>query len=148
MKIDKFEDALRQIRDTHFTNLDLVFEEAYCLYRLDRPEDSLAVLEKSSNPTDKIKELKAMVYYRLEMYEDSYNLYKDILKNTINEELEAERMTNLQAASVYVKASQPVAEQDHSYEMCYNIACQLLAQGKFLLVFDIFLLFVTAFDYF
>ena len=41
----KFDEDLRQIRDTHFTDLDLVFEEAYCLYRLNRPEESLVVLD-------------------------------------------------------------------------------------------------------
>jgi signal recognition particle subunit SRP72 len=33
MQIGKFDEALRQMKDTHLTDLELVFEQAYCLYR-------------------------------------------------------------------------------------------------------------------
>ena len=46
----------------------MTFEKAYCLYRLNRTQESLAVLNKESNPGAKHKELKAQVLYRMERY--------------------------------------------------------------------------------
>ena len=46
----------------------LAFEKAYCLYRLNRTQESLAVLNKENNPDAKHKELKAQVLYRMERY--------------------------------------------------------------------------------
>ena len=66
MQLSKFEDALKQIRDTHF-KIDLIFEEAYCLYRLNKPEEALEILENASNKSDKVKELQAQIYYRSEL---------------------------------------------------------------------------------
>ncbi len=128
MQAGKFDEALRQIQDTHF-NLDLVFEEAYCLYRLNKPEDSLEVLTNKSSSSTRIKELKAQVYYRLEMYQEAYNVYKDLLKNT-SDDFEQERLTNLQAAAVYVENSTTKEEDNETYEMWYNYACQLLGQEQ------------------
>ena len=126
--MSKFDDALRQIKDTHF-DIDLVFEEAYCLYRLNKPELALEVLEKTTDKqiSDRVKELKAQVYYRLEMFEESYNLYRDLLKNT-SDDFEQERLTNMQAAGVFVKNAPVTKDDDDSYEMCYNRACQLLTK--------------------
>ena len=100
--MSKFDEALRQIKDTHF-DIDLIFEEAYCLYRLNKHKEALELLDKSGKTSDRIKELKAQIYYKgLEMYEESYNLYKDLLKNT-SDDFEQERLTNMQAAAVFVK---------------------------------------------
>lgn len=46
------------------------FEKAYCLYRLNRTQESLAVLNKEANLETKHKELKAQVLYRMERYEN------------------------------------------------------------------------------
>ena len=127
--MSKFEDALRQIKDTHF-DIDLLFEEAYCLYRLNKPELALETLEnngKRNKNSDRVKELKAQVYYRLEMYQESYDQYKDLLKNT-KDDFELERLTNMQAAGVFVQSAPVTTDEDESYEMCYNKACQLLAR--------------------
>ncbi len=132
MQLSRFEDALKQISDTHFSELDLVFEEAYCLYRLNKPNESLAVLDKNSKPkseSDRVKELRAQIYYRLERYEEAYAIYRDILKNS-SDDFEQERLTNLQAAGVFVDNSE-VMEEDETYEMCYNRGCQLLAGGQY-----------------
>lgn len=129
MQMSKFEDALRQIKDTHF-DIDLLFEEAYCLYRLNKPELALETLEnngKGNKNSDRVKELKAQVYYRLEMYQESYDQYKDLLKNT-SDDFELERLTNMQAAGVFVQSAPVTTDEDESYEMCYNKACQLLAR--------------------
>jgi signal recognition particle subunit SRP72 len=46
----------------------MTFEKAYCLYRLNRTQESFAVLSKENNPEAKHKELKAQVLYRMERY--------------------------------------------------------------------------------
>jgi len=123
----KFDEALRQIKDTHF-DIDLIFEEAYCLYRLNKHKEALELLDKSEKTSDRIKELKAQIFYKgLEMYEESYNLYKDLLKNT-SDDFEQERLTNMQAAAVFVKSAPIATEDDDSFELCYNQACQLLSK--------------------
>ena len=127
MQVGKFEDALKQIRDTHF-KVDLTFEESYCLYRLNKPEEALAIIEESGKKSEKIRELQAQIYYRMEMYQEAYDLYRDIMKNT-NDDFEKERLTNLQATAVYVEGAQAM-DQDETYEMCYNRGCQLLGEQK------------------
>ena len=130
MQTGKFDDALKQILDTHFTDLDLTFEHAYCLYRLNKPEESLEILKASNSKSDKVKELRAQIYYRLEKYDESYDLYRDLMKNS-SDDFEQERLTNLQAAAVFVeKANAANESEDDSYELCYNRGCQLLARGE------------------
>merc|ERR1711953_446552 len=129
MQLGKFEDALKQIRDTHF-KVDLTFGESYCLYRLNKPEEALAIIEENggAGKSEKIRELQAQIYYKLEMYQEAYNLYRDIMKNT-NDDFEQERLTNMQATAVYVEGAE-VVDQDDTYEMTYNRACQLLANQQ------------------
>ena len=129
MQLGKFEDALKQIRDTHF-KVDLTFEESYCLYRLNKSEEALAIIEENggAGKSEKIRELQAQIYYKLEMYQEAYNLYRDIMKNT-NDDFEQERLTNMQATAVYVEGAE-VVDQDDTYEMTYNRACQLLANQQ------------------
>jgi DNA gyrase/topoisomerase IV subunit A len=65
----------------------------------------LAVLDQNSKvKSERIKELRAQIFYRLERYEESYNLYRDIVKNS-SDEFEQERLTNLQASAVNVENS-------------------------------------------
>jgi signal recognition particle subunit SRP72 len=45
----KFDEALKQMEAAKF-DLDLSFEQAYCYYRLNSLERSLAVLESVKNP--------------------------------------------------------------------------------------------------
>lgn len=44
----------------------------------------------------KLKELKAQILYRLEQYEDSFDVYRDIIKNS-SDDYEDEREANLSA---------------------------------------------------
>lgn len=46
--------------------------------------------------TPQVKELYAQVLYRLERYEECFDVYRDIIKNT-DDEYEEERTTNLSA---------------------------------------------------
>ena len=150
MQLGKFETALQQIEDNPglAASASLEFERAYAYYRLNRLSDSLDALngaaasanaENESLP-ERCVELKAQVLYKLERYEECFLLYKDIIKNTdANDEYETERLTNLIAASVMAvtedeknsngKYDVPVADEQETYEIVYNSACKLLAEG-------------------
>lgn len=47
---------------------ELVFEKAYCQYRLNLPQDALKTLNTAASFSLKLKELKAQILYRLERY--------------------------------------------------------------------------------
>jgi len=55
-----------------FTYLNLsfsrkfAFEKAYCLYRLNRSEEALELINEEPNPAQSFKELKAQILYKLE----------------------------------------------------------------------------------
>ena len=58
------------------------------MYRLNDTSKALEVINKSKNPDVKHKELKAQILYRLERYEESYAVYRDILKNSSDDDFE------------------------------------------------------------
>jgi len=146
LHLDKFKDALHQIQTSHLAeNVDLSFEEAYCLYQENRCAEALKVLDKKGQGQDrplKVKELRAQILYRLERYKECMAVYRDIIKNSDmdgSDDFEVERMTNLAAVVVHLNAAQgggaggeklPETE-DETYEMVYNKACCLLATGEF-----------------
>ncbi|TWW55406.1 Signal recognition particle subunit SRP72 [Takifugu flavidus] len=113
---------------------DVVFEKAYCEYRLNRVESSLKTIESAPEQTDKLKELYGQVLYRLERYTECRSVYTDLIRNS-QDEYEEERKTNLAAvvASVSQWENAPAGILDlpeSTYELCYNAACALIGQGK------------------
>ncbi|XP_061747937.1 signal recognition particle subunit SRP72 isoform X2 [Nerophis ophidion] len=113
---------------------ELVFEKAYCEYRLNRVDSSLKTIENATEQTDKLRELYGQVLYRLERYDECKSVYKDLIRNS-QDEYEEERKTNL--AAVVAATSQwgntPLEElglPDSTYELCYNTACSLIGQFK------------------
>jgi signal recognition particle subunit SRP72 len=67
------------------------------LYRLNETSKALEAINKAKNPELKHKELKAQILYRLEKFDDSYSVYRDILKNTSDDEFEVqEQITAIQ----------------------------------------------------
>ncbi|XP_046657297.1 signal recognition particle subunit SRP72-like [Daphnia pulicaria] len=128
-----FKNGLSTINKNAALSDSMTFEKAYCLYRLNRTQESLAVLNKENNPEAKHKELKAQVLYRMERFVECLELYKDLIKNT-QDDYEAERETNLSAvvASLSLegtKTSLPMSRDD-SYELSYNESIRLLGEGK------------------
>lgn len=136
---------------TCFPYRDLIFEKAYCFYRLNKHREALATIVNSENEIDyRTKELKAQISYRLEEYKDAHVIYQDIIKNT-DDEYEEERLTNLYATMVYldeddrvglVNYLQRILKQfvhfkvdielkDDAYELCYNKACMLIASEEY-----------------
>ena len=130
--------VVQQAEENEAMAKNLDFERAYAEYRLNKPKEALKRLEKAAASTKdpRCKELRAQVLYKLERFEECFQLYRDIIKNTTSDDdFETERLTNLAAASVYLVndgKDNPVLVEDEeeTYEIIYNNACHLLAQGK------------------
>ncbi|KAF3694214.1 Signal recognition particle subunit SRP72 [Channa argus] len=129
-----FKEALN-VMNTHSKVLssEVVFEKAYCEYRLNRVESALKTIEGAPEQTDKLKELYGQVLYRLERYNECRSVYTDLIRNS-QDEYEEERKTNLAAVvaamSQWEKAPlEDLGLPDLTYELCYNAACTLIGQG-------------------
>lgn len=133
IQLSKFNDALQTIVKTPKLATNLEFEKGYCLYRLNQVHEALKVIENVPNPSLRIKELKAQILYRLEKYEECFAVYRDIIKNS-NDDYEEERETNLAAVVGNLATEGSDLEipslREHSYELAYNAAYRLLAQGS------------------
>uniref|UniRef100_A0A668STT5 Signal recognition particle subunit SRP72 n=1 Tax=Oreochromis aureus TaxID=47969 RepID=A0A668STT5_OREAU len=130
-----FKEALN-VMNTHSKMLgsEVVFEKAYCEYRLNRVDSSLKTIESAPEQTDKLKELYGQVLYRLERYDECKSVYTDLIRNS-QDEYEEERKTNLAAVvaamSQWEKApTEDLGLPESTYELCYNAACSLIGQGK------------------
>jgi len=136
IQLSKFQDALTTIGKNSKLSSELVFEKAYCQYRANQIKESYKTLQGVNNPTLKLKELKAQVLYRMEKYEECFDVYRDIIKNA-DDDYEEERETNLAAvvANLYsvdsdLAKSAPTT-RDETFELSYNAACALIAQGNY-----------------
>uniref|UniRef100_A0A8C7IVS7 Signal recognition particle subunit SRP72 n=1 Tax=Oncorhynchus kisutch TaxID=8019 RepID=A0A8C7IVS7_ONCKI len=106
----------------------IVFEKAYCEYRLNRVESALKTIEGVSEQTDKLKELYG------QRYDECKAVYTDLIRNS-QDEYEEERKTNLSAVvaamSTWEKASpDDLGLSETTYELSYNAACTLIGQGQ------------------
>uniref|UniRef100_A0A8C7I690 Signal recognition particle subunit SRP72 n=1 Tax=Oncorhynchus kisutch TaxID=8019 RepID=A0A8C7I690_ONCKI len=106
----------------------IVFEKAYCEYRLNRVESALKTIESVSEQTDKLKELYG------QRYDECKAVYTDLIRNS-QDEYEEERKTNLSAVvaamSTWEKASpDDLGLSETTYELSYNAACTLIGRGQ------------------
>ncbi|XP_061542405.1 signal recognition particle subunit SRP72 [Phycodurus eques] len=113
---------------------ELVFEKAYCEYRLNRVESALKTIEGAPEQTDKLKELYGQVLYRLERYDECKSVYTDLIRNS-QDEYEEERKTNLAAVVATMSQWEKTPLEDlglpeTTYELCYNTACMLIGRGQ------------------
>ncbi len=127
--------ALKFIEKSKLTQ-QLVFEKAYCEYRLNKSEVALKTIEGANiNPLPaNLKELKAQVLYRLEEFDECFGLYKDIVKNS-SDDYEEERTTNLSAvvANMSIQGTDKKLPDlgENTYELVYNNACALSGAGNY-----------------
>uniref|UniRef100_A0A0K8TLY5 Signal recognition particle subunit SRP72 n=1 Tax=Tabanus bromius TaxID=304241 RepID=A0A0K8TLY5_TABBR len=133
MQLSKFNEAVQFMEKNKLSHL--LFERAYCEYRLNQPEKALKTIESLGQTplSPGLKELKAQILYRLEKYSECFDSYKDIIKNT-TDDYEDERTTNLSAvaANLAVDPNREVPQlREDTYELCFNSACVLLNQNKF-----------------
>ncbi|KAH8018411.1 hypothetical protein HPB51_005824 [Rhipicephalus microplus] len=135
IQLGNFKDAIDVINKNSKHIGDMAFEKAYCLYRLNDTKEAWKLLSCITTQSFRVKELKAQVLYRLENYQECFDVYKDLIKNS-EDEYEEERQTNLAAviASLTMQTGQEVkgapSLEESSYELCYNKACTLLGLGK------------------
>ena len=127
--LSKFTAALGLIRDQTSRSTQYQFEEAYCLYRLDKYEESLCVLSRLPEGQFRVCELRAQVLYRLEEYAKSYATYKQLLGEEMSG---AERRANFYAAAS-LSSSSVLLKGDcttERMEQCFNLACWHLVRGS------------------
>ncbi|GFO21232.1 signal recognition particle subunit srp72 [Plakobranchus ocellatus] len=131
--LDRFDEALSVInKDKVHTGL-LKFEKAYCEYRLNRTKEALTTLRSITNHDTRSKELLCQVLYRMEDFEECFDLYRDVIKNS-QDDNDGERETNLAAvvASMQlwgIKDMDDAGLEEDSYEICYNNACYYIGKG-------------------
>lgn len=109
IQLSKFDEASKFIEKSKLAQ-SLVFEKAYCEYRLNKSQAALKTIESANlSPLPaNLKELKAQVLYRLEEYDECFDLYKDIIKNS-SDDYEEERTTNLSAVVANLSISGTVS---------------------------------------
>ncbi|XP_053694261.1 signal recognition particle subunit SRP72 [Sabethes cyaneus] len=135
IQVSKFEEVLKFLDRTQPT-YDCTFERAYCQYRLNQPDAAYKTIQDSGiKPLPpNLKELMAQILYRLERFEECFELYKDIIKNT-HDDYDDERTTNLSAvvANLCVEGTEkdlPNLRED-TYELTYNAGCALAGKQQF-----------------
>ncbi|CAF4755791.1 unnamed protein product [Pieris macdunnoughi] len=136
IQLHNFKEALVHLNNSKHAALaaDLQFEKAYAQYRLNLPKDALQTVDSAPELTPALKELRAQILYRLEQYQDCYNLYRDIVKNT-TDDYEDERKANMSAVVANLGAINPNADlpqfEETTYELSYNVGTTLAMRGKY-----------------
>ncbi|KAG5900246.1 hypothetical protein JTB14_018227 [Gonioctena quinquepunctata] len=136
IQLSKFEEAISLMNKNPQFLHSLIFEKAYCYYRANKPEEALKVIDNSEQETNiRIQELRAQILYRLEKYNETVEVYHEIIKNIHDDDYEDERYTNLSAAMVPLSnddTEDNLADfRENTYELCYNKACMLIANEKY-----------------
>eukprot|EP01132_Coremiostelium_polycephalum_P009044 gene9044-11078_t len=116
------------------------FERAYCFYSLKKYQEALNELSsvnKQQKP-NKILELEAQIYYKLEKYENTLSIYEDLLKHSDYSD-SVEFISNL--CAVYIDCGKYKECQDlmnknkgmlsKTYELVFNSACLSISKGDF-----------------
>ncbi|KAL1241773.1 Signal recognition particle subunit [Trichinella spiralis] len=135
IQMSKFAEARKLIQSSSLEKASLIFEESYCLYRLNMLEEAASMLKSSSQMNIVSKELLAQILYRLEKPEESYKLYKEVLRNS-SDGYDDERMANINAVISelqYQNPSKPLELEINpdSYEHVYNESCRLIALNEY-----------------
>jgi len=128
---EQFAEALQTITKSPIEKQQQ-FERAYCLYRLQREQEALTVLQASPGHDLRHRELTAQIHYRLEQYAECHALYQQTAAT--RDDWAVERRANLAAAEVHLcetlKRPAPAAPPaSASYEQVYNNACAATAAG-------------------
>lgn len=137
IQVSKFDEALKFLNKCPELKA-LAFEKAYCQYRLNQPDEALKTIDTSCPQplSEKAKELRAQVLYRLERFEECLNSYRDLIKNTTGDDYEDERLTNMSAVAANLadvgQAKATLDIREDTYELTYNKACALAGEKKFL----------------
>ncbi|XP_052751250.1 signal recognition particle subunit SRP72 [Galleria mellonella] len=136
IQLHNFKEALAILSNPKNAALaaDLHFEKAYAQYRLNTPKEALQTVDSAPELTPALKELRAQILYRLEQYQECYNLYREVVKNT-TDDYEDERKANMAAVVANLAALNPSADlpqfTGNTYEQTYNMGSTLAMRGKY-----------------
>lgn len=121
----------QEVLDLIGNSSDFIREKAYALYRMNRFDDGIRVLEKQSGPF--AERLQAQLAYRMGKYDECANSYQQLLRK--NEE-DSGIVVNLMASIVSDETSherdlKPIAAdyEDSSIEINFNLACGYIEKG-------------------
>jgi len=92
----------------------LKYEKAYCLYRMQEIEKAKELLENWKEDSFRKKELLAQIHYRLDNYEEAFDLTRDLIKVS-DDDMDAERKANLSAIVASLKLSGSVSSESIVY---------------------------------
>ena len=134
----QFTEALDEITRNPAFSEECIFEKAYCEYRLNKADDCLKTLDSHSEPDFREKELRCQALYRLEKYQEAYDLYLELLKESADDS-DNEREANLAAVAAGLAQENPKAvenlpqleERENFYEIYYNKACIELSRENY-----------------
>ena len=97
LEMDKYAECIKAI--TEFDLAQFNMEKAYCFYRLGDNDAALALLVNGDDLRE--MELKAQILFRLEQWQEAYEIYSHLLRNCADE-FEQERVTNLVACAAMI----------------------------------------------
>ena len=135
IQCSKFVEALKII-DSLASGEGTQFEKAYCLYRLERYEESRKTLEGLPPREERVRELSAQIAYRLEDYGTASSVYSSLIEEC-SDDYDGERQANYAAALALARQDDGKGEEvdisslsEETMEQCFNKACCYLAVGK------------------
>lgn len=126
----KFEEAITLLERASDFGGERAFERAYCLYRLDRSDEALAVLQSCEQGVRE-KQLLAQIKYKRREFAECVKLYEQMLMSKSDDTNRMELFANLAAALAAAEHSESALESyernkgalEKSYEYIFNIAC-------------------------
>ncbi|KAG5953808.1 hypothetical protein E4U53_002415 [Claviceps sorghi] len=136
LKLDRFDDASRAISEGGFKlQSSCVLEKAYALYKLGNLDEAVAALHPTGLYNRGLNHMAAQIAYRAERFDASHSIYNQLLGSTHHEE-DHDIKINIQAAEAQAhwKGTTTLhgieSQGVESFELCYNAACDNIAQGS------------------
>ncbi|RHZ81438.1 hypothetical protein Glove_120g197 [Diversispora epigaea] len=140
VRLEKYQNALDLI-NKKFSNEDqLIFEKAYCLYRLNRLKEVTELLSKyhsKGNHDFGTRHLEAQVSYKLEEYDNALKVYYGLIQESNKNDDNNNILTNFNAVkaaalfsgnNINISKNYAVTDSLSTYELVYNAACVLIGQ--------------------
>jgi signal recognition particle subunit SRP72 len=122
--------ALEVIESSSTPGLDLSFEKAYCLYRLNMSVEALAAL-KGLDHTPAVLQLEAQILWRREQTKECITSYENLFKhhkvaNDVKTNIVAAYVAGGRAAEVPSVLDTLKVQPRTGYELAFNAACALI----------------------
>ncbi|KAL6735102.1 hypothetical protein Aduo_005577 [Ancylostoma duodenale] len=134
IQLGMYDDALTLLKKTPPNQMgECAFERAYIFYRLEKNDEALEALEACDPKDHRALELKAQLCYRLDRFQEAYEIFRDLLRNH-SDSYDDERKANYLAVQAQLEAmgvKQQTNDDNETFEQLYNTACQLIEAGNF-----------------